>query len=96
MDAGAKSTGELLDAWRDATRAAELADSLSSNASDASTLADEAEAAAEEIARLAEQAATAAERAAVTARTAALRANALAQFSRERRTNAPNALTRLT
>ena len=85
MDEERKSTGELLEAWRNATRAAELADSLASNASDASGLADEAAVAAEQIAKLAEKAARAAERAALTARDAATRATELARRSREKR-----------
>ena len=79
-----KTTGELLDAWRDATRAAELADSLAASASDTSILADSTADAAEQIAKLAEKAAKAAERAALTARDAARRAADLARSSREK------------
>lgn len=79
-----KSTAELLEAWRNASRAAELADSLAANASAVSDTAYATAAAAEEIATLAEEAAVAAERAANTARDAALRAVQLAQSNRDK------------
>jgi hypothetical protein len=65
---------ELLDAWRDALRAAELAERLASSALRAADRADRDAATAEELAVLAEEAATAAERAARVARVAATRA----------------------
>jgi methyl-accepting chemotaxis protein len=77
-----KSTADLLDAWREATRAAELAAQLATHASQVAARADDTSVAAEEIAKLAEQAAKAAERAAVTARHAAKRAAELARTSR--------------
>ena len=57
------TTAELLDAWRDATRASELAERLSAVASDAAELAERNAAASTEIARMAERAASSAERA---------------------------------
>lgn len=93
MEEQRNSTGQLLNAWRDATRAAELADSLSASASEASTTADDVAVAAEEIAILAEQAAKAAERAATRARDAAIRAKELARKSRVKRgTDADDAI----
>ena len=79
-----KTTAELLEAWRDATRAAELADSLAVSASDASLVAGNTADAAEQIAKLAERAAKAAERAAMTARDAAKQAVELARSSRDK------------
>jgi multidrug efflux pump subunit AcrA (membrane-fusion protein) len=79
-----KSTADLLNAWRDATRAAELADSLALHASDLSAHTDDTAVAAEQIAKLAERAAKAAERAAMTARDAAMRAAELARSSRDK------------
>ena len=76
------STPELLEAWREASRAAELAAELATHASQVASRADDTSAAAEEIAKLAEQSAKAAERAASTARTAAKRAAELARTSR--------------
>jgi hypothetical protein len=84
MEEDQKTTGELLNAWRDATRAAELADTLAANAADTSLLADSTADAAEQIAKLAERAAKAAERAAMTARDAAMRAADLARSSRDK------------
>jgi hypothetical protein len=62
---------ELLDAWRDAARAAELAERLASTALRAADRADRDAATAEELAVLAEEVATAAEHAARAAREAA-------------------------
>jgi hypothetical protein len=76
------TTEELLEQWRDATRAAELAERLAQLAAEGAERADQNAAAAEEIARMAERAAKAAERAAVSARKAATRA---ATFARESR-----------
>ena len=72
------STAELLDAWRDATRAAELAARLAREAEQAALEAEAGVVAAEEIAELAERVAEAANAAAAAARAAADRAAALA------------------
>ena len=85
MDEEVINTADLLTAWRDATRAAELADRLAQMAADAAETADRSAMASEEIARMAERAAKAADRAAVSARDAAQRAAALARESREHR-----------
>jgi len=79
------NTADLLTAWRDATRAAELADRLAQMAADAAETADRSAMASEEIAKMAERAARAADRAALSARDAAKRAADLARESRERR-----------
>lgn len=76
------TTGELLEQWRDATRAAELAERLARLAAESAERADQAAMGAEEIARMAERAAKAAERAARSARVAADRAT---KFARENR-----------
>ena len=76
------TTQDLLDQWRDATRAAELAERLAKMAAESVARADQAAVGAEEIARMAERAAKAAERAARSARKAADRA---ATFARENR-----------
>jgi hypothetical protein len=68
------TTGELLEAWRDATRAAELAERLAQAALRAADRADRDSATAQEIATMADEAAEAAERAARVAREAARRA----------------------
>jgi hypothetical protein len=67
---------DLLERWRDATRAAELANRLARVAEEASTQAELDAASSEEIAVLAERAAAAADQAARTAREAADRAAA--------------------
>lgn len=77
------TTSELLHAWPETTRAAELAQRLADNALATSERADQEAAAAEELAILAERAAQAAENAARSARTAATRLAAFAQASRE-------------
>jgi hypothetical protein len=82
MDEDVVSTADLLSAWRDATRAAELADRLAKLASEAADTADRSAMASEDIAKMAERAARAAERAAVSARAAAKRA---ADFAAETR-----------
>jgi len=74
MDLARVTAPELLDAWRDAARAAELAERLASTALHAADRADGDAATAEELALLAEEAATAAERAARAAREAAMKA----------------------
>ena len=79
------STHELLDAWRDATRAAELAERLATSALRAVDDAESDESAAYTLVALAEEAAAAAERAAEAARKAAARAVArTAQAKRDR------------
>ena len=65
------STGELLMQWRDATRAAELAERLAEIAAQAADQADRGALASDQIARMAQRAAVAAERAARSARKAA-------------------------
>jgi hypothetical protein len=85
MEEEVVNTADLLTAWRDATRAAELADRLAQMASEAADTADRSAMASEEIAKMAERAAKAADRAAMSARDAAKRAAALAKESRERR-----------
>jgi hypothetical protein len=79
------TTAELLTAWRDATRASELAERLALAATEAAEIAERNASASEDIARMAERAANAAERAARTARKAATRARAFAQDSRDSR-----------
>jgi len=88
VDLDVVSTEDLLDAWRDATRAAELAERLAATALRAAERAEQDAAAAEEIATLAEEAAAAAERAAEAARAAANKASLL---SNGRTTDSRNA-----
>ena len=76
------STADLLDAWREATRAAELAERLARYAEATAEDADESAAASEEIAQLADRAAAAATNAAQSARNAA---NRTASIAKERR-----------
>jgi hypothetical protein len=78
-------TGELLAQWRDARRAAELAERLAEIASQAADQADWSALASDQIARMAEKAAVAAERAARSARKAARHAADLAAENREQR-----------
>jgi len=85
MEEEVVNTADLLTAWRDATRAAELADRLAQMAAEAADTADQSAMASEEIAKMAERAAKAADRAAMSAREAARRAASLAKESRERR-----------
>jgi hypothetical protein len=79
---------ELLLAWQDTTRAAELAERLAALALDAADHADERALAAEEIATVAETAARSAEAAAVRAREGADLARVAAGRARERSTAA--------
>ena len=72
------TTTNLLEQWREATRAADLAERLARLALESADLADEEALASEEIATLAEAAAESAARAATTARAAAERAKTLA------------------
>lgn len=82
MDEVVVSTADLLDAWREATRAAELAERLARLAEATAEDADESAAASEEIAQLADRAAAAATNAAQSARNAA---NRTASIAKERR-----------
>ena len=79
------TTNELLNAWREATRAAELAERLARIALEAADHADRHAVASEDIAALAESAAAAADKAAETARVAATRARSFATESHEGR-----------
>ena len=85
MDDEQPTTGELLTQWRDATRAAELAERLAEIALQAADQADRSALASDHIARMAEKAAVAAERAARSARQAARQAADLAVENREQR-----------
>ena len=73
------NTEELLQTWREATKAAELAERLALAAVRAAERAEADRTAAEEVANLAEAAAASAQRAAEAARSAALRAQAAAE-----------------
>jgi hypothetical protein len=79
------SASDLLEQWREATRAAELAARLAQIAAESAEQAERGAVAADEIAELAGQAAQAAERAATVARQAAERARAFATDSRDTR-----------
>jgi methyl-accepting chemotaxis protein len=74
------TTQELLEAWRDASRAAELADRLANAAVRAADQAATDATAAQELATLAEDVAASAERAAHVAREAATKALETATF----------------
>ena len=73
---------DLLEQWREAVRASELADRLAKLALESAERADRSAVGAGEIARMAERAAKAAERAATSARKAAVQA---AEYARENR-----------
>lgn len=88
------TTAQLLEQWREATRAAELADRLAKMAAHAVERADADVVAAQEIAEMAERAAEAAERAAETARRAAKRAIAFASEMKTERDEAAETVTR--
>jgi methyl-accepting chemotaxis protein len=79
------STHELLEQWREATRAVELAERLAKMAEESVQRADQNAAGAQEIARMAERAAKSAERAAKSARAAADRAVTFAEENRSGR-----------
>ena len=79
------STGELLEQWREATRAAKLAERLAELAKASVERADRDLVAADDIAEVAEGAANHAERAARLAREAAGRARAFANQERGNR-----------
>ena len=85
VEGQAITTGELLTAWRETTRAAELAQHLATLALDAAERSERDHVGAAEIAGLAERAAEAAEAAASSARAAADRAAAYAAESRDER-----------
>ena len=85
MDDQPPTTAELLEAWRETTRAADLADRLARIATESAEAADQTALDAEKIATMAERAAVAAERAAKTARIAAVHARDLAREHRDRR-----------
>lgn len=87
------SAEELLEMWRDAMRAAELADRLARVAAETLATADQKQLDAESLADLAEQASEAADRAAVRARTVATIARSLAVESREADLSAARDLT---
>ena len=74
---------ELLDRWRDATRAANLAERLSAEAAEPGAAADDAAVDAEGVADLAEQVSAAAQRAAAKAREVATKLHALAAQGRD-------------
>jgi hypothetical protein len=76
------TTAELLEQWREATRAAELAERLASLARASVERSDRDSAGAQEIAKIAERAARHAERAAKIAREAADRAMTFASENR--------------
>jgi hypothetical protein len=76
------TAAELLEKWREATRAAQLAERLAEIAKASVERSDRDALAAEEIARMAERAAKHAERAAKVAREASERATAFAQENR--------------
>ena len=77
------TTSDLLEAWREATRAAELAERLATIALTAAEDAERNAMASEEIAEMAERAAEAAQHAAETARRAAARAREFATSARD-------------
>jgi hypothetical protein len=79
------TTAELLEQWREATRAADLAERLAELARSSVERSDRDALAATEIARMAERAAKHAERAARVARGAATRAAAFAAENRSGR-----------
>ena len=83
MDVETIDATELLEAWRDATRAAELAERLAAAALKSADGADRNAIATEEIASLAESAAEAAEHASRSARLAATRARDIATGLRD-------------
>ena len=95
MDDSPPTTADLLQAWRDATRASELAERLAAGANDAAKLAEQGATEFEAIAQMAEQAATSSERAATIARDAATRAHAFAEQTRRQKVaEADDAVTR--
>ena len=85
------TTADLLEQWREATRAAELAKRLAETALEAAERADRTALASEEIAQLAERTAEAATQAAATARAAADAAAAYASGTTRPRLHAADA-----
>ena len=83
MDEEPRTTAELFEAWRDATRAAELADRLAALAAQAAEEADVNAVASEELALMAQATSEAAARAADRARDVSQRARARAQLNRD-------------
>ncbi|HUH00253.1 MAG TPA: hypothetical protein VMQ83_13920 [Gammaproteobacteria bacterium] len=83
MDPEPATTADLLNAWRDAVRAAELAERLATTAAKAADDADLRALVSTELAELAEQAAAAATRAAARAAAAAADATAVAKALRD-------------
>ena len=90
MDDDRPTTAELLEAWRDTTRAAELAERLARLAADAAEQADQNAAEYEQIAEMADAAKVAAERAASNARKAASEARYRARQTRDVRLREAN------
>jgi hypothetical protein len=84
------TTAELLEKWREATRAAELAKRLAEAALETAERADQSAVASEDIARMAERAAAAAADAAACARRAADEATAYASDIRGSRLRTAN------
>ena len=82
MDDATPSAADVVETWRETSRAAELTDRLSREALETTTYAAEQAVAAEDVARLAEEAAMAADRAAARAHNAAKKARQLATDSR--------------
>jgi len=87
------SADQLLEMWRDATRAAELADRLAAVAADNLASADRKAFDAASVADLAEQASEAADRAAARAREVAITARRLAEDTRDAATESARGLT---
>lgn len=83
MQEGLVTKAELLETWRDAVRAAELAERLAANAAEAAQHADLRSEVSAELADLAEQAAETAQRAAQRARAVAAEAAQLATTMHE-------------
>lgn len=84
------TTADLLEKWREATRAAELARRLAEAARETAERADRSAVASEDLAKMAERAAEAASDAAASARRAADEATAYAADIRDRRLRTAN------
>jgi hypothetical protein len=76
------TTAELLEQWREATRAADLAERLAGMAAESVERSDRSAGVADEIAKMAQRAADSATRAATVARAAAGKAKAFADENR--------------
>ncbi len=83
MEEKRPTTADLLEAWREATRAALLAERLAALAAEAANDADDSAVASEDLATLAETTADAAARAALRAREVSQRARARANLNRD-------------